>query len=1124
MNTCVALTRRVEHLELDKIAQALEITKLIKRVKKSERRNKVKVLKLKKLQKDRTTQRVKTSDDTMMDDVSNQGRMIAEMDQEANVVLEDDKEVVDDVTADQEEAKVNESVDIQGRKAESQAKIYKIDLEHANKVLIVTATSETITAASTTITAAEVPVPAATTTVFVLKLTAAPRRRTKGVVIWDPKESTTTTSTIILAETKSKDKGKGILVEEPKPLKKQAQIKQDEKYARELEAELNRTIDWYEVIEHVKMKAKEDPAVKRYQALKKKPQTEAQARKNMMVYLKNVTKEQIEKEESRALKRINETPAEKAAKRQKLDEEVEDLKRHLQIVPNKDDDVYIEATPLARKVLVVDYEIIEKNNKPYYKIIRVDGTHQLYISFLSLLRNFDREDLEALWVLVKERFATAKPKIFSDDFLLITLGAMFEKPNIHAQIWKNQRSVHGPAKVKGWKLLESCSVQIITFITTQLSQIYMLKSGRIKEVYMVQQKSKKNQRSVHGPAKVKGWKLLESCGVQIITFTTTQLILLVERKYPLTRFTLDQMLNAVRLKVKEESKVSLELLSAAVGTRLKKWLSVEPHMTANEHPSIEATYKDETDLAYMVSDDVHGDPEQRHKMFLRSFIDRSFLLERGNAATVEQEVAVTVESMEKAVSTSWFADFTNYHAGNSVVKGMSSQQNNKFFKDVKHYFWDDPFLFKVCADQVIRRCVHGQEAVDILKAYHNGPTGGHHGPNYTTKKVFDSGFYWLIIYRDAHDLVKSCDTCKRQGKNSQQDEMPQNAIQVYEIFDVWGIDFIRPFPSSRRNKHILVRTPCSIISDRGTYFYNDQFAKDMLKYAVTHHLAIAYHPQTSSGSLQSWFKKNLRKDHQDSLNSAAGGNFVDKMPRECLAIIESKSKVCYSRNKLVFAKVSMNTSTFSISPDVVELKDMVKALLLDKKSQNQAPATMIAVEESCVTCGAAHSYRNCPATDGNVYRDNIQEFISQASPVNYNQGNTSYRPLMILPSSCYQAPAPQTQSVSKEDFSAYVKANDAVLRNMQTQGQNIQNQLTNLTELLTKFVNSNSASTSSSGTLPSNTIANLRSDLKAITTRSGMSYDRPQIPYPPSFLTKVVENEPEATKDTLYPTNNVKNM
>ncbi|GJX81304.1 reverse transcriptase domain-containing protein [Tanacetum coccineum] len=178
-------------------------------------------------------------------------------------------------------------------------------------------------------------------------------------------------------------------------------------------------------------------------------------------------------------------------------------------------------------------------------------------------------------------------------------------------------------------------------------------------------------------------------------------------------------------------------------------------------------------------------------------------------------------------STPWFADIANYHAGNFIVKRMSSQQKKKFFKDVKHYFWDDPYLFRICADQVIRRCVYGQEAVDILTAFHNGPIGGHH---------------------------------------------------VCEIFDVWGIDSMRLFSSSRGNKYILMAvdylskwveakslptndarvvikflkslfarfgTPLAIISDRGTHFCNDQFAKVMLKYGVTHRLSTAYHPQTS---------------------------------------------------------------------------------------------------------------------------------------------------------------------------------------------------------------------------------------------------------------------------------------
>ncbi|GJR92816.1 hypothetical protein Tco_0264990 [Tanacetum coccineum] len=308
-------------------------------------------------------------------------------------------------------------------------------------------------------------------------------------------------------------------------------------------------------------------------------------------------------------------------------------------------------------------------------------------------------------------------------------------------------------------------------------------------------------------------------------------------------------------------------------------------------------------------------------------------------------------------------------------------------------------------------------------------------------------------------------------------------------------------------------------------------------------------------SLEDTFYNALNANDQDSLNSAAGGNFLDKMPRECLKIIESKSKVRNSRNKAVVAKVSSNSSTSGISPDVAalttevsELKNMMKTMLIDKQKA-QAPVPVKAVEQSCVTCGGAHSYRNCPATDGNVYRDNIQEYVSQAAAANFNQGNTNSRPPMVAnqirppgfppiqnnqnrfnqnqgnnfnqnrgtnfnqnrgnnfyqgqvyqpPTSQppvyqaqpYQAPAPQMQGVSKTDFENYVKANDAILRNMQNQGQGLQNQMTNLTEMLSKFVNSNTASSSSSGSLPSNTVTNPKEDLKGITTRSGVAYQGP---------------------------------
>nr|GEV19558.1 reverse transcriptase [Tanacetum cinerariifolium] len=175
------------------------------------------------------------------------------------------------------------------------------------------------------------------------------------------------------------------------------------------------------------------------------------------------------------------------------------------------------------------------------------------------------------------------------------------------------------------------------------------------------------------------------------------------------------------------------------------------------------------------------------------------------------------------------------------------------------------------------------------------------------------------------------------------------------------------------------------------------------------------------------FYNALNSKDQDLLNFAAGGNFLDKMPRECL--------------------------------------DMVKALLLVKKSQNQSHAPVKAVEESCVTCGGAHSYRNCPATYGNFTVTTFKNLYLKPPQLIATKEIPAIAP-------AYQASAPQTQGVSKEDFLAYVKANDAVMRNMQSQGQNVQNQLTSLTDLITKFVNSNSASTSSSGSPPSNTIAN----------------------------------------------------
>nr|GEW78152.1 hypothetical protein [Tanacetum cinerariifolium] len=331
-----------------------------------------------------TSQRVDTSEDTIMDVVSKKERIIANMDADKDVTLKDVTDIAKEVVVD---TKIEESVDVHGRQVESQAQIYQIDLEHNDKVLsmqgdelepaelqkvveVVTTAklmTEVVTAASATITAADTLITAAA-------ITAAPSaaRRRKGV---------------------------------------------DEAYARELEAKLNKNINWDDVIDQVQRKEKEDNVLMRNIAGFKMDYFKGMKYDDIrlifekyfnsnVAFLENI-KEQMEEEDSRALKRTSESQAEKVAKKQKLDKEVP----------------------------VVDYEIYTENNKPYYKI----------------------KDLHS-----------SKPKNFLDDFLLTTLTYMFEKPDVQAQVWKNQRTVHGLAKVKSWRLLESCGVHIITFTSKQM--------------------------------------------------------------------------------------------------------------------------------------------------------------------------------------------------------------------------------------------------------------------------------------------------------------------------------------------------------------------------------------------------------------------------------------------------------------------------------------------------------------------------------------------------------------------------------------------------------------------------------------------------------------------------------
>ncbi|GKB70299.1 reverse transcriptase domain-containing protein [Tanacetum coccineum] len=327
----------------------------------------------------------------------------------------------------------------------------------------------------------------------------------------------------------------------------------------------------------------------------------------------------------------------------------------------------------------------------------------------------------------------------------------------------------------------------------------------------------------------------------------------------------------------------------------------------------------------------------------------------------------------------------------------------------------------------------------------------------------------------------------------------------------------------------------------------DRF-KDLLR-------ACPHHGFTELHQLDTFYNALTQTD-QDSLNAAAGGNLLTKTPRDALTIIENKSKVRNSRNKPVVSKVSTNAPSSSTPhfPEIAALADAVKAMLLQKSSP---PASVKAVEEICVTCGGPHPYHQCLATDGNAfqeYRDNIQGYVS-ASAVNYNLGNTGYRPQSVANqirplgfaqpnlqnnqtrynqgynqnrgnkynqgNPNYQAPIQQAQVAPSNELSNYMKINDANMKAMQNQINNVKNELRNemqtsiqtstsnqtneLKNIMASVFQMNTASSSGSGSLPSNTVANPRGDLKAITTWSGISYDGPPIP----SLPKVVEREPE---------------
>ncbi|CAM8917024.1 unnamed protein product [Rhodiola kirilowii] len=266
-----------------------------------------------------------------------------------------------------------------------------------------------------------------------------------------------------------------------------------------------------------------------------------------------------------------------------------------------------------------------------------------------------------------------------------------------------------------------------------------------------------------------------------------------------------------------------------------------------------------------------------------------------------------------AVSTKvpWYASIVNYLVGGTFPPSFTKAQCMKLRHDAKHYLWDDPYLWKIGADQILRRCIPDNEVASVISFCHEFACGGHFGPRRTARKILDSGFFWPSIFRDAYEKCQKCDRCQRVGNVSARNEMPQVPIMVNDVFDIWGIDFMRPFPVSCGYTYILVavdyvskwveakatrcddaktvidflRTnlfcsygvPKAIISDQGTHFCNRMMASTLKHYHVHHRTSTAYHPQSngqaeiSNREIKSILEKMVkpaRKDWSQRLDEA----------------------------------------------------------------------------------------------------------------------------------------------------------------------------------------------------------------------------------------------------------------
>nr|GEX31750.1 reverse transcriptase domain-containing protein [Tanacetum cinerariifolium] len=755
-------------------------------------------------------------------------------------------------------------------------------------------------AASATITAAAPQL----TIVVALTLTTAPSaaRRRKGVVIRDLEE-TATPSTIIHTEAKSKDKGKGILVEEPKSLKKQAQIKQDEAYTRELEVELNNNIDWDEVIDHVQRKEKEDNVVKR--------------------------------------------------------------------------------------------------------------------------------NLEVLWELVKERFASYNPNNFSDDFLLTTLTYMFEKPDVQAQVWKNQRTVYGLAKVKSWKLLESYDLASRKKIST-----HKVHSGSNAQQFL---------RNIQS----QGQSTQTQCQNIQTQYQTVQ-NQLANLTDMMSKFTSSNMASSLRSgtlpgNTVTNPKEDLKGITTRSGVAYKGPTIPTPSKVVKQGTKVT---KDPVQTTSPQST-THVQPPVTQSETLVS-------------EPINALVSASMPNLKPSIP------YPSRH-DDERRREQANEQIEKFYEIFKDMSFEisftDALILMPKFASTLKALIGNKEKLSEMA---RTPMNVHCSAvilNKLPKKFGDPGKFLIPCEFPGMDECLALADLDIDLQESKEQQETNFGLKNDIIQQVQNSCQFHGLPGDDANKQL------------------DKFLHVTKSIKMNKVTDDTLHGQNVSREIFSTINGHKAKNEITNFRQRPDESLFEEWEHYKLSIDRSQwSELSISINS------SFDTKITELKTKMAEIKkNLMRVLPVNQQVK--------VVTLNCETCVGPHSLSDSPATVGNT--QNV-----------YAPG--AYQ--------AYQASVHQPQVFNTNEFINFMKANDAILKNMQTNMTSLTNLNLELKNMFGQFMKMNTTSSSGLGTLPGSTITNPKDDLKGITTRRGTTYPGPTIP--PTFSSLVVEHETEATKDTIHTTNN----